>query len=172
MLYSNFLSLSPPPLPPQTVEPDENSNSNNSDPHSEGEGEGEEGEEGKGEDGEETPRHRSNSCPPKSSLDVLPPFPGEGGEKERERERERKSTVGKGGKRVIGGGRWRLSPEEEELNELLVQFQGKKKEGGGGGGEGGREKGYVFVCAGVGDCKAYVYLHKEKRVVDFTAKSR
>ena len=133
--------------------------------------------------GNSSPRHRSNSCPPKSSLDSLPPFPSlEGGEGAKVKEGEGKKAPvggerGRGGRRgggssrVFGFQRRRGGGEEEELKELWGQFQGGK---GGGEGEGGRggEKGYVFVCAGVGDCKAYVYLHREKRVVDFTAKSR
>jgi len=31
---------------------------------------------------------------------------------------------------------------------------------------------FVFVCCGVGDCKAYAYLKDERRVVDFTSTSR
>ena len=31
---------------------------------------------------------------------------------------------------------------------------------------------YVFVCAGVGDCKGYAYLCKDRKVVDFTSGSR
>jgi len=35
-----------------------------------------------------------------------------------------------------------------------------------------KKKSYIFVCAGVGDCKAYAYLRREKKVRDFTAGTR
>ena len=34
------------------------------------------------------------------------------------------------------------------------------------------EKEYVFVCGGVGDCKAYVFLQKERCAIDLTSRNR
>ncbi len=34
------------------------------------------------------------------------------------------------------------------------------------------KKEYVFVCAGVGDCKAYAFLQKERKVIDLTSRNR